>query len=233
MVLICRSGVFLLALTFACEAQTLTGLLGGSKSSTPAAPSDALGRNTPRNAIFHFLEACHDERYVVAARYLDLRKMSSEDRRTQGPDLAKQLADLLDRDPKFEVDSLSDTPEGDTADGLASGMDNLLTLTAEKTRETLYLQRVTQSALQVWLVSADSVARIPELAAMEGECRRETLAGGVGSNEVSGHVALGLVRAGIRGCVALAAVQSAFTNGHCAVEAAGEEILGDVVRFPA
>ncbi len=170
MFLIRRLSVFLLALTIVCQAQTLPGLLGGSKGGTTAATSsDSLGRTAPRSSIYHFLEACHDERYVTAARYLDLRRLKPDDRRTQGPELAKQLADLLDRDPEFELDQLSDAPEGNSGDGLAAGFDTLVTLADDHTTETIQLQRVVQQGVGVWLVSADSVARIPRLAALEGE----------------------------------------------------------------
>lgn len=164
-----KVNLFLLVLAVVGQAQSLPSLLGGSKGTAANAPSDSLGRTTPRSSIYHFLEACHDERYVAAARYLDLRRFNPRERRTQGPDLAKQLADLLDRDPKFEVDELSDSPEGDTGDGLGAGYEKLLTLTSDHTTESIQLQRIVQQGVGLWLVSADSVERIPRLAALEGE----------------------------------------------------------------
>jgi len=148
-------------------AQSLTNLLG-DKSAASHAPVDSLNRTTPRSAVFNFLEACHADRYVLAARYLDLRKIPAQDRRTQGPELARQLADILDKEPRFEVDQLSDDPSGNPNDGLAPDMDVLAKLNSSDEPSTLFLQRIPEQGIQVWVVSADSVPRIAELDAMEG-----------------------------------------------------------------
>jgi MscS family membrane protein len=155
-------------------AQALSGLLGKS-APVPAsqAPVDPLNRTTPRSAIFNFLEACHAERYTLAARYLDLSKIPADQRHNQGPELAKQLADVLDRDPRFEVDLLSDAPEGNLNDGLAPGFDPLVKLTTGEDSSALLLQRVQQQGIEVWVVSSDSVPRIADVDAMEGESEIE------------------------------------------------------------
>src|SRR5262249_49725918 len=66
-----------------------------AQSSEPAA-SDPMGRMTPQDAIFQFLETCHRREYSKAAHYLDLRQISPADREKKGPELAQQLEDLLD-----------------------------------------------------------------------------------------------------------------------------------------
>src|ERR1700687_5663607 len=63
---------------------------------------DQLGRNTPQDSVFHFLEACHARDYSKALRYLDLRKIAPSDRAKEGPELARQLEDLLDDTP-FDI----------------------------------------------------------------------------------------------------------------------------------
>ena len=90
------------------SAQSLSGLLGNKTqaSSATRGTADSLNRTTPRSAILYFLEACHGQRYVTAARYLDLRKIPAEQRRTEGPELAKQLADILGRDGETLRDRL-------------------------------------------------------------------------------------------------------------------------------
>src|SRR5579875_38295 len=153
----------------AIDAQALGSLLSGSKqpaSSSTAAATDPLRRNTPRDSIYAFLEACHRGKYAVAAQYLDLRKLSSQQRTSEGPQLAQQLSQLLDRNPRFEVGKLSDSPEGNTGDGLASNLDDLATFELEGEPVTLHMERVTLSGsgTPVWLVSALSVSQIPELA---------------------------------------------------------------------
>lgn len=149
-------------------AQSLSGLLG-VKTSPPAAatPVDSLGRTTPRSAVFNFLEACHSQRYLLAARYLDLTRIPSSERRVQGAKLASQLADILDKDPNFELQRLSDAPAGDAGDGLAPDLDTLVKLNADE-GTTLFLQRVQQQGIEVWVVSADSVTHISDLDELEG-----------------------------------------------------------------
>lgn len=151
-------------------AQGLSGLLSSGKSNTPApAATDPLKRTTPRDAIYNFLEACHAQNYALAAQYLDLSGMSARVRSTEGPDLAKELGTLLDRNPNFEVGHLSNSPEGDTTDGFTPGLDNLASFEAGEVPIVLQMHRVTQQNLQVWLVTPASVARIPELSALSEE----------------------------------------------------------------
>jgi hypothetical protein len=56
---------------------------------TPAtSANDPLGRTTPQDAVYQFLEACHARQYTRAAHYLDLRQMQTGDRQKNGPELA-------------------------------------------------------------------------------------------------------------------------------------------------
>jgi MscS family membrane protein len=168
-IFLARLALALLIFFSALPAQTLSGLLenkAGNSSSQP--PVDPLTRTTPRDAIFHFLQACHSQRYVLAARYLDLAEIPADRRKTQGPELAKQLADILDKEQNFEVDALSDSPEGNTRDGLAADLETLVQVNTDASHTALLLKRVKQQGIDVWLVSSDSVPRIPDMDAMEG-----------------------------------------------------------------
>jgi len=136
--------------------------------STPPRP-DELKRTTPRSSIYSFLEACHQERFVLASRYLDLRGIRAADRAVKGPELAKQLEALLDSDPRFELQQLSDRPEGNTEDGLAPDRDALIGLQLNGSEVNLDLQRITQQGASVWLVSEQSVELIPDLGALGTE----------------------------------------------------------------
>ena len=124
-------------------------------------PNDPLGRATPQDAIYHFLEACHAREYTKAAHYLDLRHMPTGDREKNGPELARQLEDLLDDTP-FDIATLSRSPEGDREDGPAASREHLLTFQVDGRRPLqLELDHVElKRGLKVWLVSADSVALI-------------------------------------------------------------------------
>ena len=121
---------------------------------------DSLGRDTPQNSIFHFLEACHSRDYQKALLYLDLRRMSRQERIQDGPDLARQLEDLLD-DTEFTLATLSRDAEGDQSDGLSAGRDPLATFHVDGQTLDLQLERVElKPGLHVWLVSSDSVPMI-------------------------------------------------------------------------
>jgi MscS family membrane protein len=137
----------------------LAGLLHAQNAPTP---KDPLDRTSPQSSIFRFLEACHSRDYNKASYYLDLQTMTPADRAKKGPDLSRQLEDLLDDTP-FDIATLSRDPEGDQSDGLPSTREHLATFNVDGRALTLYLQRVAlKNGLQVWLVSSDSVDLIPE-----------------------------------------------------------------------
>ena len=122
---------------------------------------DPLGRSSPQESVFHFLEACHARDYSKALYYLDLRRMPPADRVKQGPELARQLEDLLDDTP-FEITTLSRDPDGDQSDGLSPAFERLATFHVDGQTLELQLERVDlRHGFPVWLVSADSVAMIP------------------------------------------------------------------------
>jgi MscS family membrane protein len=88
--------------------------------------------------------------------------MTPEERAKNGPELARQLEDLLDDTP-FDISTLSRDPEGDQSDGLTSAFDRLDTFHVDGQTLELQLERVDlKPGLHVWLVSADSVAMIPK-----------------------------------------------------------------------
>lgn len=151
-------------------AQATSNLLpgGNDKSAVPAsAAMDPLRRTTPRDSIYAFLEACHKGKFKIAAQYLDLRRFGAQRRAAEGPQLAEQLAKLLDRNPQFEVSRLSDAPEGNTGDALAPNLEDLATFDLDGEPVTLRLERSNQSQTgPIWLVSSLSVAHIPELAGL-------------------------------------------------------------------
>src|SRR5579872_611670 len=137
----------------------LAGVLMGQ---TPDAETkDSLGRTTPQESVFQFLEACHARDYSKALYYLDLRQMSPAARAKDGPELAMQLEDLLDDTP-FDITTLSRDPEGDQSDDLSPTLEHLATFQVDGKTLELKLERVElRPRFHVWLVSASSVALIP------------------------------------------------------------------------
>jgi MscS family membrane protein len=130
---------------------------------------DPLGRQSPRMAMIHFLEAAHTRDYSKATKYLDLRKVSGTDRAKTGEQVARDLEDLLD-DTSFDIASLSRDPAGDEEDGLGGSFEHLDTFEVEGQKLDLQLEREElRPGLNVWLVSAPSVALIPLAHKLVGE----------------------------------------------------------------
>ncbi len=128
----------------------------------PRTSKDPLGRITPQGTIFQFLEACHARDYSKAAYYLDLRRMPPADRAKNGSELAMQLEDLLDDTP-FDIATLSRDPLGDQSNGVAASIEHLATFHVNGRALEMQLERVTlRPGLNVWLVSAPSVAMISD-----------------------------------------------------------------------
>jgi len=138
-------------------------LAGVLHAQTPVPEAkDPLGRGTPQDSVFHFLEACHARDYSKALRYLDLRKMPPADRAKEGQELARQLEDLLDDTP-FDITMLSRDPEGDQSDDLSAKRDRLDTFRVDGQTLELQLERVElKPGFHVWLVSSDSIPLIPK-----------------------------------------------------------------------
>lgn len=161
-------GIFALVLvlwsTQAGFSQSLGNLLSGQKASeAPKVPEDFLKRTTPQSSVHSLLEACRANRFSVAVQYLDLSGLNSSARKNDGPELAKDLCALLNGNPRFEVNRLSNEPAGDLDDGLSPDREDLATFELNGQPVTLQLSRENQQGMEVWLLSAQSVHQIPEL----------------------------------------------------------------------
>lgn len=164
----------LATLTLAISSQPSFGQLLNSLGKSPApaaAPAevDPLRRTTPRDSIYEMLRTCHDGRYDIAAQYLDLSRVRRDLRATQGPELAKSLCDVLDRDTRFEVGRLSNEPGGDLRDNLPPNTDGLDSLDVHGKLVEITMTKTAVGNLQAWLVSSDSVLQIPKLVELASE----------------------------------------------------------------
>jgi MscS family membrane protein len=140
------------------------GILLGAPQ-TPAPAKDPLNRESPQSSVFAFLEADRAHDYARAARYLDLRKLPQDQRWKQGPDLARQLGQILNRDSQFDVAELSRDTEGELTDSLPADRERVDSFTVDGKSLELQLQRVTlRNQLSIWVFSSDSVESIPRLA---------------------------------------------------------------------
>jgi MscS family membrane protein len=120
-----------------------------------------LGRTTPSGAALGFLKAAESGDYTIAAQYL---QMSAAHRQAAGEETATQLKSVLDH--ALFVGSLSrfTQAEGIPQEGVAFGRQRLGTLSSGDVDVDVDLVRVTDpNAGKVWLFSAETLARIPEL----------------------------------------------------------------------
>ena len=138
-------------------------------------PKDPRNRESPQSSVLGFLDANRVHDYARAAKYLDLGKLSAAQRWKAGPELARKLGEILNRDAGFDVAELSRDPEGGHTDGLPADRERVDSFTVDGRSVDLEMQRVTlRNKLSIWLFSSDSVERIPKLAQMTSDSPVET-----------------------------------------------------------
>jgi MscS family membrane protein len=158
------AAVLVAAVPLAEAQQTIPGTSGA----TPAArtSTDPLGRDNPQSAVISFLEACRTQDYRLATAYLDLRALPAAQRAVEGPILARQLQQLLDRNVEFDAGSLSRNPDSDTG----TGRETVATFFDDGRAYQLDLERVQlRPSYPVWQFSSNSVGLIPRLYKLVGE----------------------------------------------------------------
>jgi len=146
----------------AADAQ-LTGVL---PSSTPAgntsSPTDPLGRATPSGSIIGFLTAAQSGNYSIAADYL---QMNAARRQAEGEQLANELNAVMNAKNicSGRVGSFTQA-EGTPQEGVPLGRQRVCTMSSGDVEVDLDLVRVSDpSAGKIWLISADTLTKIPEL----------------------------------------------------------------------
>ena len=139
----------------------LSQILGTSTTaSTSSAPADPLGRTTPSGSVLGFLQAAQNGDNSIAAQYL---QMSSAHRQADGEQLAADLKFVMDRAFTGRVGTFTQ-PEGTPQEGVAPGHQKIGTMSAGDVEVDLELVRVSDpNAGKIWLISADTLARVPEL----------------------------------------------------------------------
>jgi MscS family membrane protein len=130
-----------------------------AQKAPPPAPADPLGRQSPFGAITGFSSAVHRHELNLAARYLQAGGRSPQ----QLENLAQDLSELLDRYFTERLTAVSTAPTGDLADGLDADREPIHLVIGDR-QVDLFLRRVKDpTAGEIWLVSSDSLARIPSL----------------------------------------------------------------------
>jgi MscS family membrane protein len=154
--------VLLLAGCATAFAQTpLSQILEPSIStSSSKTPTDRLGRDTPYGTIFGFLQAAQAGDYSIAAQYL---QMSNAHRITQGDDLAMKLKVVMDRSFSGNLKP-SRQPEGAPQEDVPLDRQRLGIMSSGDVEVPLELVRVSDpTAGKIWLISSDTIEKVPEL----------------------------------------------------------------------
>jgi len=129
-------------------------------ASTANAPTDPLGRDTPSDSVSGFLKAATAGDYSIAAQYL---QMSAVHRQAEGEQTATKLKFVLDNAFSGNY-SRFNQPEGTPQEGVALGHQKLGTMSAGDVEVDLDLVRVSDpSAGKIWLISAETLGKLPEL----------------------------------------------------------------------
>lgn len=107
-----------------------------------------------------FLQATQSGRYSEATRYLQLRGVQAD----SGTRLARELKTVMDDGYFTSLDSISNRAEGSLDDGLPQNQESAGTVRSEPPL-TITLVRVedAQAGGQVWLISQDTLRRVPQV----------------------------------------------------------------------
>lgn len=133
---------------------------------TPTAKSanarvDPLERTTPAGSVFGFLKAAQSGNYGMAAQYL---QMSPARRSSEGEQLARKLKIVMDRAFAGDLRNVSTQPEGALQEGVPADRQNLGTMSSGDVEAELELVRVSDPGVgKIWLISSDTLTKVPEL----------------------------------------------------------------------
>jgi len=149
----------------ACLTSAATEVGQALPSTTPAtaaanAAVDPLGRTTPSGTMLGFLQAAQAGDYGIAAQYL---QMSPARRQSEGEQIATKLKVVLDDAFIGRFKNFTQA-EGIPQEGVPLGRQKLGTMASGDVETDLDLVRVSDpSAGKIWLISADTLAKVPEL----------------------------------------------------------------------
>ena len=141
--------------------QVLPGQTPATPGNGNTAAADPLGRNTPSGTLYGFLQAAQSGNYSIAAQYL---QMSAARRQSQGEDAAAKLKVVIDRAFTGDLRQISNQPEGTPQEGVSLDKQRVGNLNSGDVDVPLILVRVVDpEGGKIWLISNDTLARLPEL----------------------------------------------------------------------
>ncbi len=138
----------------------LTQALQPKAPASASSKADPLGRETPYGTVYGFLEAAQAGNYGIAAQYLQI---SPGRRQAQGDALAMKLNVAMNRAFSGSLRP-SRQPEGTPQEDIAPDRQKLGTMSSGDVEAELELVRVSDpNAGRIWLISSDTLAKVPEL----------------------------------------------------------------------
>ncbi|HZR58904.1 MAG TPA: mechanosensitive ion channel family protein [Terriglobales bacterium] len=130
-----------------------------SDTAQPEAPTDALGRTTPRGTVLGFLSASREGDNERAAQYLNTHETGKA-----AADLAHQLFVVLDHALPARLDQLSNQPEGSSPYSGDPNHSLVGTISSENGDVKILLDHVNRGKSgPVWLFSRDTLDSVPRL----------------------------------------------------------------------
>jgi len=145
-----------------------------ARTSNPSTPSqatplkDPLRRGSPHSTILSFVKVAQRGDYATAAKYLEI---SSARQQQDGPELARKLLALMDSSGvgSINVSAMSDSQEGSLDDSTDPNIEVVGRLVVPGKEARFLLVRVPGSETgPIWLVSRQTLDRVPELYELAG-----------------------------------------------------------------
>jgi MscS family membrane protein len=119
-------------------------------------PAEEVAPDSPRASVKRFLDLCGAGEFAEAASYLDLPDAKKND----GPELARKLRAVLDRQLRGKLDGISPAAAGNPADHMPPGVDEIAAIPAVNGPEPVRLVRRHFPDGTRWLFSRATVDRI-------------------------------------------------------------------------
>src|SRR5262249_3584322 len=111
--------------------------------------------------VYGFLQAAQSGNYSIAAQYLQL---NAARRQSEGEQLAMKLKVVMDMALPGSLKGISDQPEGTPQEDVPLDHQKVGSMASGDVEVNLVLVRVTDaSSGKIWLVSSDTLTKIPEL----------------------------------------------------------------------
>jgi MscS family membrane protein len=127
-------------------------------------PEDRWNRGTPRGALRSFLDLGREGNWQDAAQIMDLSAITKSEVQERGPELARQLKFLLDREEWIDLDQVSDDSQGSFDDGLPQTRESVAKLARVQGGMTVFMDREPREDGElIWRISSATVTRIPSV----------------------------------------------------------------------